>query len=314
MAEFIVGSALQRLARRHRLLQRLLWRLDFALVWLALHLFRRVPVDAASRLGARLGGRAGFLLKRKSALYRANLARVTPALEATALDALVHQGWRNAGRILAEYPHLGTILEQPERLQINVCEAIARRPPGQRCCVIVTAHLGNWEVIGLAMARLGMPNVCLYSAPTNPLLNQMLLASRRVLQCELLPRENSTRLLLRALQQARTVAMVIDRRVDDGKPVSFFGQPKLSTVMPARLALKCRRELVPVQVERLTDARFRVTLHPPIVPTDPDADESARALDMIEQAHAQFESWIKASPADWLCSKRLWPKPPANVE
>ena len=32
--------------------------------------------------------------------------------------------------------------------------------------------------------------------------------------------------------------MVMDRRVDDGKPVNFFGKDKPSTILPARLAIK----------------------------------------------------------------------------
>jgi KDO2-lipid IV(A) lauroyltransferase len=124
----------------------------------------------------------------------------------------------------------------------------------------------------------------------------------------LLPRDNSARLLMRALKQGRTAAMVMDRRVEDGKPIRFFGHDKSSTVLPAKLALKHNCDLVPVQVERIRDARYRVIFHPPVRPTDAQADENAQALDMIQQVHLHFESWIRERPADWFCSKRMWPK------
>ena len=81
-----------------------------------------------------------------------------------------------------------------------------------------------------------------------------------------------------------------------------------STLLPAKLALKAGCDLVPLQVERLQDAHFRVTFHPPIRPGNDQLDETAQAIDMIQQVHNQFESWIRKSPQDWFCSKRLWPR------
>ena len=113
---------------------------------------------------------------------------------------------------------------------------------------------------------------------------------------------------MRALKNGRTVGMVMDRRVDDGHPIRFFGREKLSTLVPARLALKFDCELIPAQVERLGDARYRVTFHKPVKPANPQAGETAQAVDMIQQIHLLFEAWIRRNPEDWFCSKRLWPR------
>lgn len=308
MAEFIVGNSLRKLAREHQFLQRLLWRLDYALVWLVARLARLLPIDSASRFGARVGAWVGPKMKRKTAIFRSNLAVAFPELDDAALDQLVAKAWGQAGRVLGEYPHLDTILRQDDRLVIDIRASIPTLDDPGKPCVIVTAHQSNWEVACLAMAKLGIPNASLYSPPTNPLLDKMLLESRQALNCQLLPRDNSARLLMRALKEGRTAAMVMDRRVDDGKPITFFGHDKTSTILPAKLALKSQCELIPVQVERLRDARFRVTFHPPIHPTDPQVDENAQAIDMIQQVHRQFEQWIRACPEDWFCSKRMWPK------
>jgi KDO2-lipid IV(A) lauroyltransferase len=308
VAEFIVGNSLRRLAREHRFLQRLLWRLDFVVIWLVTQMARLLPIDTASRFGSTVGSWIGPKLKRKSAIFRANMAIAFPELNAAQLDQRVVNAWGRAGRVMAEYPHLATLLSDEDRLIIDIREPIETYQNPAKPCVIVTAHQSNWEVVCSAMAKLDIPNASLYSPPTNPLLDQMLLDSRRALNCELLPAENSARLLMRALKKGRTAAMVMDRRVDDGKPIEFFGHDKLSTIMPARLALKFQCDLVPVQVERLVDARYRVTFHPPVRPRDTGQDENTQAIDMIQQVHHQFENWIRQQPEDWFCSKRLWPK------
>ena len=308
MAEFILGNSLRKLARENRFLQRLLWRADFVMIWLLVKMFTLLPMDTASRLGERGGSWIGPRLKRKSLIYRENFATALPGLSDGELDDLVTRAWGRAGRVLAEYPHLERILADPGRIIIEVRGEIETCANPTRPAVMVSAHHSNWEIAAAAMAKLGIPNASLYSPPTNPLLDRMLLESRRALDCELLPRDNSARLLMRAMKSGRTVGIVMDRRVDDGVPIQFFGHDKLSTVVPARLALKFQCELVPIQVERLQDARFRVTFHPPVRPADPGADETDQAIDMIQQVHRLFEQWIGQNPEDWLCSKRLWPK------
>jgi KDO2-lipid IV(A) lauroyltransferase len=309
MSEFIIGHPLRNVARKHPLLAKLFWRLDFVLMWMLITTFRCLPVDTASRFGDRLTRWLGAFMKRKSGMFRANLQVALPELSADELDVLVSDAWGSAGRVLAEYPHLETILEQEERLQIDILEPIVTYGQPDKPCVIVTAHLSNWEVVCLAMARMGIPNASLYSPPHNPYLDKLLLESRQALNCELYPRDNSARVLMRALKKGRTAAMVMDRRVEEGgKAIRFFGRDKPSTLLPAKLALKFNCDLVPVQVERLEDAHFKVSFHPPIRPTVATADEDEQALDMTQQIHGHFERWIQAHPGEWFCSKRVWPR------
>ncbi|MEM8561549.1 MAG: lysophospholipid acyltransferase family protein [Pseudomonadota bacterium] len=308
MAEFIVGNSMRKLARQYPLLQRALWRLDFLLVSAIAWLARRLPIDTASRFGSRIGAWIGPRMKSKSAIYRANFQVAFPEKSEQELDALVKSAWSQAGRILGEYPHLDKILSEPDRLQVEIREPIPAYTDPSQPAVIVSAHVSNWEIACTAMAKLGMPNASLYSPPTNPLLDKMLLDSRQALNCQLLPRDNSARSLLRALKAGRNAGMVMDRRVDDGKAIEFFGHDKLSTILPAKLALKHGCEMVPIQIVRVKDARYRAIFHPPIRPRNPQASETDQAIDMIQQLHGYFEDWIRERPADWFCTKRLWPK------
>ena len=308
MAEFIVGTPLRKLAHKHPLLRRVLLRLDFCLLWTLKYLALLLSPDLASRLGRRLGAFVGPRLTDKTAIYLNNLAIAFPQLSEAQLDDLVTRAWGQAGRIMAEYGHLEAILNSPDRLQIDIREPIATYSDPSQPCVIVTAHQSNWEVVCLAMAKMGIPNTSLYTPPSNPLLDRLLQESRRALNCDLIPSEKSARPLMRSLQNGRTIAMVMDRRIDDGEPIRFFGHDKRSTLLPAKMSLKFDCPLVPVQVERLTDAHFRVTFHPPLRPADSATDAKSQAIDLTQQIHEHFESWIREQPQDWFCSKRLWSK------
>jgi KDO2-lipid IV(A) lauroyltransferase len=260
-----------------------------------------------------VGSFVGPRLTSKNAVYRENLATAFPELGEAELESMLIQAWGRAGRVLAEYPHLERILTEDHRLQIDIREPIETYSNPDKPCVIVTAHLSNWEVVCTAMARMGIPNASLYTPPTNPWLDKLLADHRAALNCTLLPRDNSARHLMRALKSGRTAGVVMDRRIDEGEPIEFFGREKLSTTMPAKLALKFDCELIPVQVERLEDAHYRATFHTPVRPHNPEAGENEQAIDMTRQVHRQFEAWIRAHPEDWFCSKRLWPKVKMNA-
>ena len=309
MAEFIVGNAFRKIARKHKWLQNSLWRLDFALVWCLINFFSLLPVDASSRFGHRVGSIIGPMMKDKTAVYEDNFRIAFPQKSEAEIKALTKASWSTAGRILGEYSHFNKIsAEHDKRVEVEVLEPSGSLLDPNKPTVLVGAHLSNWEVLGIAMAHLGLPNTTLYSPPTNPWIDQMLRKSRESLQSELIPRDNSARRLMQSLKKGRAVGLIIDRRVDEGQQIPLFGQDKLTTTMPAKLALKFDCDLIPVRIERRKDANFKVTFYPAISPLNSGDCESGQAVDMIGQVHRLFEQWIRQEPQDWFCSKRLWPK------
>ena len=116
------------------------------------------------------------------------------------------------------------------------------------------------------------------------------------------------RVLMRELNKGRSIGLVMGQRVDSGTPLPFFGIPKLTTLIPARLAVRFECELVPVRAQRLEGARFKITFYPPVQPDDGTAGEVETAKQMTLKVNAMLEQWILEAPEDWICTKRRWPK------
>jgi Kdo2-lipid IVA lauroyltransferase/acyltransferase len=309
MARFILGHRLNAWGVQNPRAERLLYRLDRLFFDVLLALARIFPVDAASRFAGAVAASLAPRFKKSSAMLE-NLQIAFPEKSARELDRIVHQCWSNAGAVCAEYAHLEHIFSdaEGERLQIDISDAIETFKNPRQCAIFVAAHQANWELIGAAIVRHGVPLSCVYSPATNPLLDELLGSWRRRLGCELLPSEDSMRPMLRALSAGRSLGIVIDRRIDNGKDVQFFGHPKPTSIVPARLAIRYDCPLVPTRVERLHGSRFRVSFLPPIVPDVRAGDETAQAIDMTQRVHNLFEQWIREQPGQWFCSKRLWPK------
>ncbi len=287
-----------------------MWAFEAALLALLWKISARVSPDRASAAGQRLLKIFGPCLRHKTGIFKRNLALAFPDKTPAELGALTREIWGNLGAVLAEYPHLKDICGHEAELRIETLvkgniQALSQSGKG---AIFVSAHLANWEVCPAAGARLGLSLKVVYTALQNPWLDRMLLCQRQALGYEPISKDGSMPQIIRQLAAGGSVGMIIDQRFDNGEPVPFFGLNKLTTLIPARLALRFNCELVPIRVERLQGARFRVTFYEPVRPDDETANERDQLLQMMAKVNALFETWICEHPQQWLCSKRRWPK------
>ena len=309
MARLLLGDSLRKTADRWPIVQQATWAVEAFLFGTFLRIAQVLPADSVAALSRRtlkwLGPK-----QPKNRIVRRNLQLAFPDKTDEEISILASEIWGNMGAILAEYAHLDDICVHAadERLQIVTqgrIEAFDR--PGQPS-IIISAHLGNWEVIAAAVTRQGVPLTSVYTPLQNPRLDRILMRRRQALGCRLIPRDESMRSLIRELSAGRSIGMVMDQRVDSGKPIPLFGIDKLTTLIPARLALRHGGELIPARTERLSDARFRVTFYPPVQPDDATGTEIDKAIQMTRKVNQLFEDWIRERPQDWFCTKRRWPK------
>jgi len=246
---------------------------------------------------------------RKTRVIRRNLQIAFPEKSAAEIEQLIGDVWGNLGSVLAEYPHLGTICnrEAASRLEIVRKGDSEVSGKGRGPAVFVTAHLANWEVAAGAVVWEGIPLTGIYTPIQNPRINELLYRAREELNCGMVKREGAVRQLIKALKKGVSVGLIVDQRVDSGEPVPFFGHSMKTSIAPAQLALRSRCALIPVQVQRLGGARFRVIFHEAVQPDDTTASEREKTLQMTRKVNALFESWIRERPYEWMCTKRRWP-------
>jgi Kdo2-lipid IVA lauroyltransferase/acyltransferase len=288
--------------------QLLLWSLH----GLALALFwwccACMSPERAAAFGAALGRTLGPRSHRHRRL-KTNLAIALPRASGEEVAAIAQEAWGSFGAMLAEYAHLETIADRKfaEHVEVVVQPGVEARHGGGRPFVFVTAHLGNWDICAAAARHLGLPLTAVYSPQANPITDWLVQRRRRSLGCGFLANDDGMRPLLNELRAGRSVGFVVDLRVDSGGLVPFCGHDTMTTLVPARLALKFGCPLVPVRVERIRPAYLRVTLHDPVPPDDAVAPD-LRAWRMMARINALFESWIVARPGQWQCFQNRWPK------
>lgn len=308
MARLLIGSSLRSIVERWPAIHRCVWAAEAALFGVFLFICWCLPLSGAQALAAGIMSRVGPR-QDKHRHVRRNLSIAFPDWTNAERDALGRSLWGNVGKVFAEYVHLfrirRAVAQRVELIGGEWLEALARQ---NRSAIFVTAHVGNWEISGCAVHAAGLQLSVVYTPLQNPYLDWLVVRCRRAHSSGLLAREDSVRPMIREISARRCVGVIMDQRVDSGVPVPLFGLDKMTTVVPARLALRHGVDLLPLRTERLAGGRFRVTVCPPVRPADTDASGDEQALDMTRQINALFEAWISERPEDWFITNRVWPK------
>lgn len=294
----------KRLVRALPWLQRASWRAEALLVRGLVRLLRALPVATAFALARGTMRALGPLTPMWEKVAR-NLAVAFPERPLDERRRLRGEIFANLGAAIAELVLAERLwAEQTERFEFHVDPALDL----QRPMVLVTGHVGAWQLTTTIGWRFGIPMTAVYAPESNPALGEVTYALRSALPCTWISREGVMKRLLEELRAGRSVSLASDTRLDEGEPVPFFGHPALSNTAPARLALRLGCDLVPVRAERLPGERFRITMEAPVGAPADSEPAAARAATMTADLMARFEGWIRESPGEWMCLARRFPK------
>jgi KDO2-lipid IV(A) lauroyltransferase len=278
------------------------WLAAFAIGALGL-----LPLDWASALGGALaqliGPRLGITKR-----ARLNLHAAFPELSATQTAALIRRMWDNLGRVMFEYPHLAKIkvFANDGRVEVRGLDNLERALAADRRVILFSAHLGNWEIAALAGGQYGLDIAQIYRAANNPQVDGMLARLRGNLG-ELIPKGAvASRRAVAALRRGGHLSLLADQKLNDGIAVPFFGRDAMTAPALAMLALRFDCDVLPVRVERLKGAHFRLTVYPPLhLPKNGDRD--ADTLAVMTEVNRTLEIWIRERPEQWFWVHRRWP-------
>jgi KDO2-lipid IV(A) lauroyltransferase len=259
--------------------------------------FRVLPVDAASALGAFLARWLGpVLARRRDDQARRNLARCI----GHDVGAIRRAMWAQAGRTFGELPHLKWLATH--RVELVGREHLDAALASGRPVLLVAGHLGNWELLPFLAARLGLKLNAVARTASNEASERILARLRAGGAAEVIPKgQAGTRRLVRRLHAGEHFCFLVDQRFSEGIVVPFFGMPAKTTPAAAALAIRHHGTVLPVRCERLGGAHFRVTVEPPI-----DLNWGAEAA--TAAINARLEAWIRARPDQWLWTHRRWPE------
>jgi KDO2-lipid IV(A) lauroyltransferase len=302
---------LRKAGKRNRFLKILSGITEAILLQLLWWLVALQSPEDASAFGRRLWSWLGPRLEKNRHIL-ANVRTAFPDKTPEDHYQLTREIWGSFGSVLAEYACLDKLVDT-DRPNPYV-ELVYRYGDGSVLTddvprIYFSAHIGNWELGTLPAKHFRRIPSTLYTPQNNPLLERMLQRKREPLGISFSQKVNGMRALYQSIKKGESIGLLADVRVDSGPAVPFLGHDAHSTPAIAWLSLKTHAEIVPIQTERLSDAHYRVTVHPGFRAELQEGETEKQAIKRVTADIAKIvEGWVLKDPGQWWCNARRWPK------
>ena len=279
-------------------------------------LLRWLPQRLALPTAELAGIACGSVVSKWRDVAESNLKRALPELDSAARRRVRLGVYRNLGRValaLAKLPAWSerTILQHVDFSGLENFRAAEAKGSG---VLLLTGHLGNWELGALAHGAVVGPISVMVRPIANPLVDRIVEARRSAHGNRVIAKRNSAREVLKALSAGGTVGILADQNAlpEDAVFVEFFGMPAAAHKGFAQLALRSGAAVVPAFARWDPASRRHVVEYGPEI----EIVRSGVAERDIEINTQRFqralEEQVRANPDQWLWIHRRWKTQPAT--
>lgn len=174
--------------------------------------------------------------------------------------------------------------------------------------LLVSAHIGNWEIGGNLLRVHNYPLTVVGLAHNTDQTNALVHHLRRSRGIDIIEVGDSTFsvvAMINALRQNRIVAMIGDQdHLGTGRLVRFLGKQMRLPPGPVILAMMSGAALIPTFVLENPDGTYRGILEAPLhIETRGDRDQAIQRN--LQRLAGVFEAYIKQHPDQWYCPEPL---------
>ena len=311
-------NPLRRLYRRSHRLRRAIRRrkdgLTYHVARFALWLPRQLSLETALRYADRVGALIYAVDRRtrERSLTHLDLA-YGDSLSAARKEAIARAALRNAARCFVEVTHMDTIRARfADYVAVEGMEHVHAVLAAGEGAIVITAHLGNWEVLAAYFAGQGIPITGIARQLNDPRLNQLLVDFRARNGVRTIMRESasSSREIIRVFRERGMLALLIDQDIQaPSVSVPFFGRPARTPIAGAALAVRRRLPIVPAFAERRPEGGHRLHILPPLIPPQ-SGDRRADIVALTRRCNEIIEAQVRARPEEWVWWHKRWRRRP----
>lgn len=275
----------------------------------ALGLVRALPRPLALGAGALLGSSARLLGMRRK-VTDDNLARAFPELPPQERARIARGVYQHFGRMAVDSLRFSSDPRGvvPLVQGTETAELVRGLLTKGKGVIILTGHIGNWELAGGLMAALGIPLAAVVKPPANPYVADHTESVRRKLGMETIPMPQARSGVLEALRHNKAVALVADQgALRSTTWVPFFGVP---TKTPAGPGLFAARSGAPVVFGTLVAEGKGYRLDIELLEEEVTGDARTAIEHVAARYRERLEVVVRRLPEQYLWTHRLWKQPP----
>jgi Kdo2-lipid IVA lauroyltransferase/acyltransferase len=272
--------------------------------------------DSACSIGEQLGAIGYRPLGIRKRVVERQIAAAFPNLDSPAVAQLARASYKHLGRTFVEsalLDNLGRDGIQTLVDRVEGWEEVEDVMSKGRGAVMVTGHIGNWELAGAYVAARGIPLDAIVRGMANPLFDAYINRTREQMGMTIVHDSEAVRRTPRSLRAGRAVAFVADQGVLGlaSTFVPFFGRPAKTPRGAAVFALRFEVPVLFVVALRQPNGCFRVTVERIEARQTGDRDRDVDAI--VARFTERLEHWVRVVPAQYFWQHRRWKRQPPDT-
>jgi KDO2-lipid IV(A) lauroyltransferase len=280
-------------------------------------LFRCIPLGLRRYLFTSFFLLFYYLSPRQRLIALHNLCRAYPDKDIRELTGIAKGVFRHVGIVAAEFFELPTITKENlhEWVEFEGLENLQNALAQGKGVLSVVAHFGNWELMTVAVPLAAQPMGIIYRPLDSPVLDDMLAWMRTLHGNTLIPKEGSTKKIVRLLRENQAIGILSDQNVAarEGVFVEFFGRPACTAVGTAVLAMRTGAPVLPAFMPRIANGKYRFVIKPP-VDISVTGDDDADILVNTQRFTRVVEEMVRQYPDQWFWIHQRWKTQPCQKE
>ena len=169
-----------------------------------------------------------------------------------------------------------------------------------RPIIVTTAHFGQWEIFGLAVAAHFGPSSVLGRKLDSSVMDKILRANRAQFDVELIDKDGGAKDILKALKARRIVGILVDQNTapKDGIKVQFFGKDVLHTPAASVLAQKTNALIINAFIYQKGENLNEICFEEPIDISTFDKEEAVQKATQMQCSAC--EEMVRARPEEYF--------------
>jgi Kdo2-lipid IVA lauroyltransferase/acyltransferase len=173
--------------------------------------------------------------------------------------------------------------------------------------IVATAHMGNWDLAGVASKLDGMPIFSIARRQKNPLTDELLNKMRNATGMEVVLNDSRTlRNVVRKLKKGGVLAILPDvRSRSEALSIDFLGGTANLGAGTALFAQMAKCPIVPVALIRRGWMQHDCKVFEPIIP-DPSQDKNEERRRMMQELISVFDAEISSHPDQYFWFNKRW--------
>ena len=169
-----------------------------------------------------------------------------------------------------------------------------------RPIIVTTAHFGQWEIFGLAVAARFGPSSALGRKLDSSVMDKILRANRAQFDVELIDKDGGAKDILKALKARRIVGILVDQNTapKDGIKVQFFGKDVLHTPAASVLAQKTNALIINAFIYQKGENLNEICFEQPIDISTFDKEDAVQKATQMQCSAC--EEMVRAKPEEYF--------------